>query len=85
MIGKAPEDVTEEERRAAKAPNFGSIYGIGAASLAKSAWNSYSLVITTDEAERWLKAFKETFPKFARWRRDHAAAMRGPRRNHNRP
>ena len=39
MTGKTPEEVTDEERRGAKAVNFGAVYGIGAAALVQSAWD----------------------------------------------
>jgi DNA polymerase I-like protein with 3'-5' exonuclease and polymerase domains len=72
MASKRIEDITSEERRAAKAVNFGALYGIGAVGLAGSAWEGYGLVIAEDEAARWLKTFEAAYPKFARWRREHA-------------
>jgi DNA polymerase-1 len=72
MADKVPADVTDEERRAAKAINFGAIYGIGAMGLVKSAWDNYGLVITEAEARRWLASFTAAYPKFARWRVEHA-------------
>jgi DNA polymerase-1 len=72
MIGKAPEEVTAEERHAAKPVNFGACYCIGARSLMKNAWEDYGIVITEHEATRWLRAFTEAYTQFARWRREHA-------------
>ena len=72
MSGKKTEDVTPEERRAAKAVNFGSAYGLGARGLVQSAWTGYGIVIGEQEAARWLAAFETAYPQFARWRREHA-------------
>jgi DNA polymerase I len=71
MTGKPPEEVTDDDRKAAKAINFGSLYGMGANGLVKSAWDNYGTVLTVADAERQLAAFTRTFPPFARWRRDH--------------
>ena len=51
VLGIAPELVTAEQRRAAKAVNFGLIYGQGAFGL------SQSLGITVKEAERFIEAY----------------------------
>jgi DNA polymerase-1 len=50
MSNRSLEEVTSEERRAAKAVNFGAIYGVGANALVQSAWDSYSLVLDAIEA-----------------------------------
>jgi DNA polymerase-1 len=72
MTGKPLDEVTKEERNAAKAANFGMTYGMGARGLVQSAWNNFGLVLTEVEAVKWLDAFTSSFPTFARWRRAHA-------------
>jgi DNA polymerase-1 len=71
VSGKRPEDVTEAERQAAKATNFGSIYGIGAYGLTLSAWAGYGVKLSIDEACAQLRAFEASFPGVVRWRREH--------------
>jgi DNA polymerase-1 len=72
MLGKTPEEVTAEERDAAKPVNFGACYGLGVKGLVRSAWDRYSIVLTDDEADLWLRAFKDAYPQLTRWRREHA-------------
>ena len=71
MVGKDPAEVTDEERKSAKAVNFGAIYGIGAASLAQSAWDQFDLVLDFEEAKAWLKAFESAYLGLMQWRRGH--------------
>ena len=61
MTGKPLEEVTDEERRGAKAVNFGATYGQGAAGLVQSAWAQWGLVLDLTEAKAWLKTFDETY------------------------
>ena len=72
MSGKAPEDVTDDERNAAKRVNFGAIYGMGGKGLVRSVWDAYGVAMMETEANLWLAAFAEAYPVFARWRRQHA-------------
>ena len=71
MTGKALADVTPEERKGAKAVNFGSIYGQGAAGLVGSAWANFDTVLDLAEARAWLDAFAASYPQLVRWRREH--------------
>jgi DNA polymerase-1 len=80
IAGKAPEEVTDEERQHAKPVNFGACYGLGARGLVQSAWENYGIVITENDAARWLEAFANAYPRFARWRREHAQRCEARRR-----
>ena len=55
MTGKTLADVTPEERKGAKAVNFGSIYGQGAAGLVGSAWANFDTVLDLEPS-----AFRRT-------------------------
>jgi DNA polymerase-1 len=59
------------ERQAAKATNFGSIYGIGPYKLTLSAWAGYGVKLSIDEARAQLRAFEASFPGVVRWRREN--------------
>ena len=71
MTGKALDEVTAEDRKGAKAVNFGSIYGQGADGLIKSAWANFNLTLSLAEARSWLDAFTSSYPQLVRWRREH--------------
>ena len=73
MTGKRPEDVTNEERQAAKTLNFGAVYGQGAKGLVAAAWDKLDIVLPLEEAERWGRALKETYPQLTAWKAEHAA------------
>jgi DNA polymerase I len=80
MTGKAPAEVSDEERRGAKTVNFGAAYGIGASALVQTAWDSYELVLDVYEAKRWLAAFAQSFPTFARWQSENYGRCSAARR-----
>lgn len=61
MLGKAPEDITPEERYRAKAVNFGILNGMGAARL------SVELKSTKGEAVKFLHAYRRSLPKLYSW------------------
>jgi DNA polymerase-1 len=65
MTGKDPAAVTDNERKGAKAVNFGAIYGQGAACLIQSTWAQFDLVLDPMEAKAWLQAFESAYYGFA--------------------
>jgi DNA polymerase I-like protein with 3'-5' exonuclease and polymerase domains len=67
MLEIRQEEVTEEQRSAAKPICFGTIYGAGRRGLMASAWNSYGLLLTADEAEAARQAFLGRYPDLALW------------------
>jgi DNA polymerase-1 len=70
MARKDPKDETKEERKGAKAVNFGAIYGQGPTGLMRAAWEKFDLVLTRAEAEAWTQAFKDSYPDLARGQRE---------------
>jgi len=70
MSGKAPGDVTKAERTAAKAVNFGLLFGAGAATLQRQAVSSYGVAMSLEEAEDYRQLFFETYPQFREWQQD---------------
>jgi DNA polymerase I-like protein with 3'-5' exonuclease and polymerase domains len=67
-----PSDVTDEQRNAAKAINFGTIYGSGSAGLAASAWIGQGIVMSEDAATEARDKFLGRYHVLARWMRAHA-------------
>ncbi|MBE6597080.1 MAG: DNA polymerase I [Ruminococcaceae bacterium] len=61
VFGVAPEAVTPELRKRAKAVNFGIVYGIGEFSL------SEDLGISRAEAKRYIESYLEGFPRVAEY------------------
>lgn len=67
MTGKAPGQVTKEERKRAKPVNFGFLYGMGWKKFIDTAWNNYGIEFTEDEARHARAAFFKEFPLLIPW------------------
>ncbi|SES87702.1 DNA polymerase-1 [Methanococcoides vulcani] len=62
ITGTPIDEVTKEQRQAAKAINFGMVYGMGATGLKDYAKNSYGVTISKQEAEKFKQAFLTSYP-----------------------
>jgi DNA polymerase-1 len=62
MLSISIEQVTKDQRDAAKPICFGTIYGAGRRGIQKSAWVSYNILLTEDEAEAQRRAFLNRYP-----------------------
>jgi len=67
MTGKPASEVTPEERKRAKAVNFGFLYGMGWRKFIATAWANYGLVVSEEESVAFRKAFFDQFPKLLPW------------------
>ena len=67
MTGKAIADVSEEDRRLAKAINFGLIYGMGAAKLRSYAETKYGVSLSLEQAKAFRKRLFEAYAGVAEW------------------
>jgi len=71
IAGISVEAVTKEQRQAAKAVNFGSIYGIGPRSLSENAFATYGVEMTIRQAKIALERFFAAYPDLDEWRRNN--------------
>lgn len=67
MTGKPAHLVTKEERKKAKAVNFGFLYGMGWRKFIATAWENYGVRVTEEEAVSFRAAFFAEFPKLQAW------------------
>lgn len=67
VLGKPMSQVTKEDRKKAKAVNFGFVYGMGAPKFVHTAFSNYELVFTLDEAREVRRAFFAQFPALLSW------------------
>ena len=69
MFNKKEVEVTDEERRKAKACNFGCAYGSGPQGLVNY-FASLGQIISYAEGEKFLKAWLLAYPKIAEWHKE---------------
>ena len=69
VAGIEPNQVTKEQRTAAKAVNFGNLYGQGARGLARQAQLDYGVAMTPQQAQQALNQFHLTYYTLAGWKR----------------
>jgi len=69
MTGKPASLVTPEERKKAKAVNFGFLYGMGWMKFIATAFLNYGLHVTEDESRAFRDAFFQQFPDLQPWHR----------------
>jgi DNA polymerase-1 len=67
ILGK--EQVSKEERRLAKPINFGLIYGLGADALRRKVKADAGIALSAQDAERYRRAFFQTYPAIRAWHR----------------
>jgi DNA polymerase-1 len=71
-------DVGKDERKLAKAVNFGLLYGMGAKGLQSYALRSYGVELSLEEASLYRERFFETYPGLKRWHEhERRAWLRG--------
>ena len=76
LIGK--EEINKDDRKLAKAVNFGLLYGMGAKGLQVYALKSYGIEMSLEEAALYRRRFFETYPGLKRWHeRELRAWLRG--------
>src|SRR5829696_8138885 len=61
------EEISNDDRKLAKAVNFGLLYGMGAKGLQSYALKSYGVGMNSEEASRYRRRFFETYPDLKRW------------------
>jgi DNA polymerase-1 len=67
ITGKPIDQVTPEDRQAAKAVNFGLIYAMGANGLKEYAQNKYGVSMSDSEAHTFVEKFFEAYQGIAQW------------------
>jgi DNA polymerase-1 len=60
-------DVNKDERKLAKAVNFGLLYGMGAKGLQSYALKSYGVRMSLEEATLYRRRFFQTYPGLKKW------------------
>lgn len=67
ILGVPPEKLTKEQRKMAKAVNFGFIYGMGFMKFVLYAWENYETRVTAKEGKKFRNAFFEMFNGLPKW------------------
>lgn len=69
VLGVPADRVTKEDRKKAKAVNFGFVYGMGWKKFIATAWANYELIFTEEEAQAVRAAYFQQFPDLVDWHR----------------
>jgi DNA polymerase-1 len=67
IMGAPLEKVTTKDRQAAKAVNFGLIYGMGAKELMNYAYNTYKVSMTLEQANRFKQRYFDFYKGINEW------------------
>jgi len=67
ITGKPESRITKAERTAAKAANFGPLYGMGAKSLRANAKKNYGVEWSEAQAKAVIQTFRDSYPGIAAW------------------
>lgn len=67
VLEKDINEISKSERQAAKAVNFGLVFGMGAAGLKAYAADTYGTTMTMDEAELFKKRYFEAYKGVNKW------------------
>ncbi len=67
VTGKRPEDIGKEERKQAKAVNFGFLYGMYPKKFQNYAAKSYQIAVSLGEAELFRQKYFELYPDLLKW------------------
>jgi uracil-DNA glycosylase family 4 len=76
LTGKSTQDVTKEERKLAKAVNFGFLYGMGWSKFITYAFESFDLEVSKADAQTFRQQYFETFPGLLPWHRRQERVVR---------
>ena len=79
LSGKSIEKVGEEERKLAKAVNFGLLYGMSARGLAEYGRISFGLKLSEKEAREFREKFFGAYPALQRWHDEARQAAEDPK------
>lgn len=67
VLGVPFEQVSKDDRKKAKAVNFGFVYGMGAPKFVSTAFEKYELIFSLDEAKAIRKSFFAQFAGLTAW------------------
>lgn len=76
VLGKNPADITKDERKMAKAVNFGFLYGMGWRKFKIYAKEKYDTVVTDAEAQEYRKAFFKQYSSLEAWHKRQRRIVR---------